>query len=450
MFSITNPFNMTFLTNYSYLSDNESFDFVRKSQKTYVKWCLLSVNQRVSCIERLLNVLDDKLDVLARQATLEMGKPIKQSIAEVQKCKSLCEYYVANAENFLSQNPISTEAAESFVTYEPLGVILGVMPWNFPYWQVFRFAVPAIIAGNTVVVKHASNVAGCAILIEELFMEAGFPEGVYKNLLISGEQVAKVINNDAIKGVSVTGSEKAGKSVASIAAKQVKKAVLELGGSNAFIVLEDADLETAVAVAVNARMQNTGQSCIAAKRFLIHRTVYDKFLDGFIKGVEALKIGDPMEHATDIGPVAREDLAKDIEKQVNDSVAMGAKIATGGNRKNAFYEPTILTAVTTEMPVFKQEVFGPVAAVMAFDSFEEAVALSNLTEFGLGVSVFTTDVNSLKNKIHLFEEGAVFINAMVKSDPALPFGGVKKSGFGRELAENGLKEFVNVKTVYIK
>jgi succinate-semialdehyde dehydrogenase/glutarate-semialdehyde dehydrogenase len=450
MFSITNPFNMTFLTNYSYLSDNESFDFVEKSQKTYVKWSLLSVNQRVTYLERLVNILDNKLDVLARQATLEMGKPIKQSIAEVQKCKLLCEYYVANAENFLSKNAISTEAEESFVTYEPLGVILGVMPWNFPYWQVFRFAVPAIIAGNTVVVKHASNVAGCAILIEELFMEAGFPDGVYKNLLISGEQVAKVINNDAIKGVSVTGSEKAGTSVASIAAGQVKKAVLELGGSNAFIVLEDADLEAAVTVAVNARMQNTGQSCIAAKRFLVHRAVYDKFLDGFIKGVKALKIGDPMDEATDIGPVAREDLAKDIEKQVNDSVAMGAKIATGGKRRNAFYEPTILTEVTTEMPVFKEEVFGPVAAVMAFDSFEEAVGLSNGTEFGLGVSVFTKDVNSIKNKIHLFEEGAVFINAMVKSDPALPFGGVKKSGFGRELAENGLKEFVNVKTVYIK
>jgi len=450
MFSITNPFNMTFLTNYSYLSDNESFDFVEKSQKTYVKWSLLSVNQRVNYLERLVNILDNKLDVLARQATLEMGKPIKQSIAEVQKCKSLCEYYVANAENFLSKNAISTEAEESFVTYEPLGVILGVMPWNFPYWQVFRFAVPAIIAGNTVVVKHASNVAGCAILIEDLFIEAGFPDGVYKNLLISGEQVAKVINNDAIKGVSVTGSEKAGTSVASIAAGQVKKAVLELGGSNAFIVLEDADLEAAVTVAVNARMQNTGQSCIAAKRFLVHRAVYDKFLDGFIKGVKALKIGDPMDEATDIGPVAREDLAKDIEKQVNDSVAMGAKIATGGNRKNAFYEPTILTEVTTEMPVFKEEVFGPVAAVMVFDSFEEAVGLSNGTEFGLGVSVFTKDVNSIKNKIHLFEEGAVFINAMVKSDPALPFGGVKKSGFGRELAENGLKEFVNVKTVYIK
>ncbi|MGQ3089035.1 aldehyde dehydrogenase family protein, partial [Flavobacterium sp.] len=331
-----------------------------------------------------------------------------------------------------------------------LGVILGVMPWNFPYWQVFRFAIPAIIAGNTVVVKHASNVAGCGILIEELFREAGFPEGIYSNLLISGEQVEAVISHPIVKAVSLTGSEKAGAAVASAAAKQIKKAVLELGGSNAFIVCEDADVEDAIAVAVNARMQNTGQSCIAAKRFLVHDTLYDVFLDGFKKGVETLKAGDPMDESTQVGPMAREDLAIEIEKQVEKSVGMGAEIITGGKRKDAFYTPTILTGVTTDMPVFREEVFGPVAAVTTFSTFEEAVQLSNATEFGLGVSIFTKDTKGVAAKAHLFNEGAVFINAMVKSDPALPFGGVKNSGFGRELAEDGLKEFVNVKTVYIK
>jgi len=378
-----------------------------------------------------------------------MGKPILQSVAEVEKCRTLCEYYLQNAEKFLSVKQISSDAAESFVTCEPLGVILGVMPWNFPYWQVFRFAIPAIIAGNTVVVKHASNVAGCGELLEKLFLDAGFPQGVYQNLLIAGSQVEKVIEHTAISAVSLTGSEKAGSQVASAAAKHIKKAVLELGGSNAFIVCPDADLNFAIPIAVNARMQNAGQSCIAAKRFIIHKSLYNEFVEKYVAAVKELKVGDPMDETTDMGPLARIDLAEDIEKQVGDSVAMGAKILTGGTRKDAFYDPTVLVDVTTEMPVFREEVFGPVAAIVQYETFEEAVALSNGTEFGLGVSVFTADTESMKEKIHLFDEGAVFINAMVKSDPALPFGGVKKSGYGRELAENGIKEFVNVKTVYI-
>jgi len=306
------------------------------------------------------------------------------------------------------------------------------------------------MAGNTVVVKHASNVAGCAQLLEEIFREAGFPEGVYTNLMVESNQVEALVNNPIISAISLTGSEKAGAAVASAAAKQIKKAVLELGGSNALIVCEDADLDYAIPIAVSARMQNTGQSCIAAKRFLVHRSVFDEFTAKLKLRVEALKMGDPLRKDIDLGPLARVDLAEDIEKQVNDSVEMGAKIVTGGNRKDAFYEPTILINVTPDMPVFNEEVFGPAVPVIPFDTFEEAVALSNATEFGLGVSIFTKDVATIKNKIHLFEEGAVFINAMVKSDPALPFGGVKRSGFGRELAENGLKEFVNVKTVYIK
>lgn len=445
-----NPFNSILVSNYQYFNAIQISDIINVSQISFTSWKNISIKERENFGKTLGFVLTKHQHLLAKTCSLEMGKPIKQSIAEVEKCKLLCEYYLNNSSNFLSPKHVITDASESFVTYEPLGVILGVMPWNFPYWQVFRFAIPAIMAGNTVVVKHASNVAGCAQLLEEIFIEAGFPKGVYQNLLIASDQVEDVINNPIIKAVSLTGSEKAGSAVASAAAKQIKKAVLELGGSNAFIVCKDADIEEAATVAVNARMQNAGQSCIAAKRFFIHQSVFEDFTERFKNKVEALKLGDPMLETTDMGPLARIDLAEDVEKQVNKSVRMGAKIIAGGKRNDAFYEPTILIDVTTDMPIFNEEVFGPAAPIISFSSFEEAVDLSNKSSFGLGVTIFTKDVAGIKDKIHLFEEGAVFINAMVKSDPALPFGGVKRSGYGRELAENGIKEFVNVKTVYIK
>jgi succinate-semialdehyde dehydrogenase/glutarate-semialdehyde dehydrogenase len=450
MFSINNPYNSAFLSQHQYITNDEAAQIVQLSHKTHTFWKDRTVTERLNFIKSLANALTKQQHLLAKQCTAEMGKPISQSVAEVQKCKTLCEYYLSNAEKFLASKKIDTDGSESYVVYESLGIILGVMPWNFPYWQVFRFAIPAIIAGNTVVVKHASNVAGCAIMIEELFKEAGFPDGVYKNLLISGSQVKDIIEHDAVKAVSLTGSEKAGASVASIAANQIKKAVLELGGSNALIICEDADLDDAVSVAVNARFQNAGQSCIAAKRFFVHSSIFDAFIEKFTKAVSALKSGDTLDEDTYMGPLARIDLAKDVEEQVNKSVAMGAKLLLGGKRTDAFYEPAILIDVTTEMPIFKEEVFGPAVPVLPFTTFEEAVALSNKTDFGLGVSIFTKDVESLKTKLHLFEEGAVFINAMVKSDPALPFGGVKRSGYGRELAEDGIKEFVNIKTIYIK
>lgn len=445
-----NPFNNNLLANYQYLNALELSAMLNVNKESFTKWSVLNVKKRLDFIKNLAFVLTRQQHLLAEMCTNEMGKPIKQSIAEVQKCKLLCEYYIENSENFLAPNDIQTDGSESFVTYEPLGVILGVMPWNFPYWQVFRFAIPAIIAGNTVVVKHASNVAGCAQLLESIFLEAGFPKGVYQNIMVSSDQVEEVIQNPIIKAVSLTGSEKAGAAVASAAAKEIKKAVLELGGSNALIICEDADLDKAVSIAVTARMQNAGQSCIAAKRFFVHESLFDAFISKFKEGVEKMKMGDPMLEDIEIGPLARVDLAEDIEKQVNKSVAMGAKIITGGKRTGAFYEPTVLVDVTTDMPVFNEEVFGPAVPVISFKTFEEAVELSNNSNFGLGVSVFTEDINGIKEKLHLFEEGAVFINAMVKSDPALPFGGVKRSGYGRELAENGIKEFVNVKTVYIK
>ncbi|MGV3459587.1 MAG: NAD-dependent succinate-semialdehyde dehydrogenase [Flavobacterium sp.] len=450
MFSINNPYDLTFLTEHQYISDDEAEKIVFESKKTFVNVQLKLPDERLKLIKNLIFTFQKNEHLLAERCALEMGKPIREAIAEVKKCISLCEYYMEHAADYLKNKYIIVAGGTAYVKYEPLGVILGVMPWNFPYWQVFRFAIPAIVAGNTVVVKHASNVAGCAQLIEDMFIEAGFPKGTYTNLLISGKQVKKVIENLNIAAVSLTGSEKAGAEVASTAAGAIKKSVLELGGSNAFIVLEDANVDKAVVTAVKARFQNTGQSCIAAKRFLIHQTVYDDFLEKFTAKVKALKSGNPLDRETDIGPLARVDLAEDIEKQVTDSVAMGAKIITGGKRKDAFYEPTIITNITTDMPIFKEEVFGPVAAVMPFKTVEEAVELSNATEFGLGVTIFTEDVEAIQEKLYLFEEGAVFINAMVKSDPALPFGGVKKSGYGRELAENGLKEFVNVKTVFIQ
>ena len=422
---------------------------LKVSENTQLSWCNLSIQKRISFLPQLAKLLLENKEEYANCITTEMNKPISQAIAEVEKCALLCNYYYENAETFLATKHIKTEASESFITYEPLGVILGVMPWNFPFWQVFRFAVPTLIAGNTVLVKHASNVPKSAQLIQSIFEQVGFPKGCYLDLPISSSEVANIIANPIIKAVSLTGSEQAGITVATEAGKHLKKCVLELGGSNAFIILEDANLEKAVAIAVNARMQNAGQSCIAAKRFLIHQNIANDFISQFTKAVHELKTGDALDPKTQIGSLARVDLAEELDAQVQKSIQMGAKLILGGNRKEAFYEPTILTEVTTEMPIFKEETFGPVAAIVTFKNVDEAIKLSNQSEFGLGVSVFTQNIDVIKNKITDFNEGAVFINEMVKSDPRLPFGGVKKSGYGRELAEDGIKEFVNVKTVVI-
>lgn len=422
---------------------------LRSAHSVQMHWKISPIQNRIAFLLDLKNLLLKNKIEYATCITNEMHKPISQSIAEVEKCALLCQYYYENAELFLATKAIKTDVSESFVTYEPLGVILGVMPWNFPFWQVFRFVVPTIIAGNTVVVKHASNVPKSAKLIQEIFEQAGFPIGCYQDLPIPSSEVAKIIANPIIKAVSLTGSEQAGIAVATEAGKHLKKCVLELGGSNAFIILEDANLEKTVTTAVNARMQNAGQSCIAAKRFLIHENIVEDFVSKFKVAIQNLKTGNPLDKETQIGSLARVDLAEELEAQVQKSIQMGAKLIVGGNRKEAFYEPTILTRVTTEMPIFKEETFGPVAAIITFKTIEEAIELSNQSEFGLGVSIFTQDIDFIKYKISDFNEGAVFINEMVKSDPRLPFGGVKKSGYGRELAEDGIKEFVNVKTVVI-
>jgi succinate-semialdehyde dehydrogenase/glutarate-semialdehyde dehydrogenase len=423
---------------------------IKRANKSYQLWSQKPLPDRLSFLPLLAKRLLEHKEEYAALITTEMQKPIAQAIAEVEKCALLCTYYHENAPAFLTPKTIETEASESFVVYDPLGVILGIMPWNFPFWQVFRFAIPTLVVGNTVVVKHASNVPKCAAVLQKLFEESGFPKGIYQNLPITSNEVAAAIAHPAVQGVSLTGSESAGKAVAVIAGTHLKKCVLELGGNNAFIVLEDADLEVAVATAVNARMQNAGQSCIAAKRFLIQESIAAAFILQFKAALQNLKAGDLLNKSTQIGPLARLDLAVELDLQVQKSLNMGAQLILGGTRDGAFYAPTIVTKVTPQMPVFIEETFGPVAAITTFTNLDEAISLSNASNFGLGVSVFTQNVAAIKTKISAFNEGAVFINEIVKSDPRLPFGGVKNSGFGRELAEEGLKEFVNTKTVFIK
>jgi succinate-semialdehyde dehydrogenase/glutarate-semialdehyde dehydrogenase len=400
-------------------------------------------------MEKAAELLRRDINRYAGSITSEMGKPIKESRAEVEKCAWVCEYYAKNAITFLSIDSVETDAKKSYVSYEPLGTILGIMPWNFPFWQVFRFCVPTIMAGNTAVLKHASNVQLCAGNIEEVFRESGFPGGVFTNLAIGSERVEKVIEHEVIKAVSLTGSEGAGQKVAGIAGAEIKKTLLELGGSNSFIVLDDADVKKAAITGVKARFQNAGQSCISAKRFIVHEKVSDNFITEFLREMKKLRTGDPSKEITDMGPLASIEQAEKVEEQVGISIGMGARLISGGKRDKAGFSPTLLTDVSPGMPLFDEEVFGPVAPITIVQNTGEAVALANATKFGLGVSLFTRDLEKAAKLAHEFQDGAVFINAMVKSDPRLPFGGTKRSGYGRELSSQGIKEFVNVKTVYI-
>lgn len=432
-----------------YISIEEAFQKLELAQQVFQKNKNNLQNRPKDKIRKVAEILLKKEDEFAKIISGEMGKPVKESKAEIEKSALNCNFYADHCDEFLKDRNYSTENYNAIVRYEPYGVILGVMPWNFPFWQVFRFAVPTILSGNTVVVKHASNVPESAQAIEDIILEAGFEPGTYQNLSLESKNVAQIIEHPYIKAVSLTGSEKAGSSVASTAGKVIKKSVLELGGSNAFIVLNDADLEDTIEKAMNARFRNAGQSCIAAKRFLVQEGIYDRFLENFRQKTEALKMGDPFDPSTDIGPLARVDLAEDLEKQVNKSVEMGAKLILGGKREGAYYQPSILVDAKPGMPVFNEETFGPLAVIIKFKDFEEAVELSNSTSFGLGVSICTSNVEEALKKEHLFEEGSVFFNQLVRSDPKLPFGGVKHSGFGRELSEDGIREFVNTKTIVI-
>jgi succinate-semialdehyde dehydrogenase/glutarate-semialdehyde dehydrogenase len=423
-----------------------TFDAYRKHRRT-------SFADRAARMLRAAEILESEKDRFARIMTTEMGKPLKAAGDEAVKCAWACRYYAETAESALADEVIATNAGKSYVRYQPIGVVLAVMPWNFPFWQVFRFAAPALMAGNAGLLKHASNVPQSALAIEEILCRAGFSEGEFQTLLIESRQVAAVIDDRRIAAATLTGSEPAGSQVALQSGKQIKKTVLELGGSDPFIVMPSANLEEATATAVRARVINNGQSCIAAKRFIVHESIYPEFERRFTEGMRSLKVGDPMDLGNDVGPLATEQIVGELDQQVKDAVAGGARVLTGGKRMDRpgnFFEPTVLAGVSKNSPVFYQEMFGPVAMLFKVPNIEEAIALANDSDFGLASSVWTNDAGERSRFAEEIEAGQVFVNGMVASDPRLPFGGIKRSGYGRELGTFGIKEFCNIKTVWIK
>jgi succinate-semialdehyde dehydrogenase/glutarate-semialdehyde dehydrogenase len=408
--------------------------------------------ERAQVLQKCANLLEAEVEALARTMALEMGKPLEAARAELRKCASVCRYYAENGARFLEEEPVQTAAAESSVRWEPLGAVLAIMPWNFPYWQVFRFAAPAFMAGNVGLLKHAANVPQCALAIEDLFARAGAAPGVFQTLLIGSEKVAAIIADRRVQAVTLTGSDRAGSEVAAAAGKSIKKCVLELGGSDPFIVMPSADLESAVGTAVKARMVNTGQSCIAAKRFLIADAVHDEFVRRFVEKMRVLRAGDPLDESTEIGPLATSKIRDGVHEQVRKSIEAGARCLLGGEvpeGQGNFYPPTVLTDIAKEAPAYRQEIFGPVALLFRIKDAKAAVALANDSDFGLGASVWTQEKGEQELFVRELESGMVFFNAMVASDPRLPFGGIKRSGYGRELGSLGIREFMNAKTVVV-
>jgi succinate-semialdehyde dehydrogenase/glutarate-semialdehyde dehydrogenase len=447
-----NPTTEDVLDSFEEFSDAQVDAALQEAHDAQQQWRETSFGERASRLQAAARILRGQKGRWATLATSEMGKPLVEAEAEIDKCAWNCDYYAQHAATFLADEHIETEASESFVAFEPLGVVLAIMPWNFPFWQVFRFAAPALMAGNGAVLKHASNVPGCALAIEEIFSSAGVPRGLFRTVLIPGSRVDNLIADRRIQAVTLTGSSDVGERVASAAGRQIKKQVLELGGSDPFIVLADADLERAVATAVRARNQNNGQSCIAAKRFIVEEPVADRFTQKFAEAVKALRVGDPMQRETNIGPLARQDLREALVDQVERSVSSGAHTVVGGtplNGKGYFYAPTVLDGVNADMPAFREETFGPVAAVIRARDPQDAVRLANDTEYGLGAALWTQDIERGKVLARRIQAGNVFINGMVASDPRLPFGGVKRSGYGRELGVFGIREFVNVQTIVV-
>ena len=449
-----NPFTGQIIREYREYSSSEVEEIITKVDRAFHSWKQTSFELRAVCMKNLQAKLLEKKEELAGIMVSEMGKVKREAIGEIEKCAWVCNFYAENAESFLKNEPIQTEASESYISYQPIGTVLAVMPWNFPFWQVFRFLAPALMAGNTGVLKHASNVSGCALAIEQLVAEAGFPEHVFRTLLIGSKEVKAVIENPLIKAVTLTGSAPAGKSVASVAGSALKKSVLELGGSDPYLILEDANIETAARLCVTSRLLNAGQSCIGAKRFIIVDSVYEQFSSEFVRLMGEAKFGDPLDPETTIGPLARIDLRYELHQQVVKSVEMGATILLGGTIPEAeapFYPPSVLENVVPGMPAYHEELFGPVAVLYRVKTEEEAIRIANDTVFGLGAGVFTADIEKGKALAEKgLQAGCVFVNDFVKSDPRLPFGGIKESGYGRELSLVGIREFVNVKTVVVK
>ncbi|MBI5355943.1 MAG: NAD-dependent succinate-semialdehyde dehydrogenase [Candidatus Aenigmarchaeota archaeon] len=425
---------------------------VSKKLRESREWARLDIAEKAKAVRKMSSGLLKGKREYAETMTKEMGKPIKQAVAEVEKCAWMCDYFADNAEQFTMPEEVKTDYKRSYIELDPLGVILGVMPWNFPYWQVLRFAVPALLVGNRIIVKHASNVPQCALHLDNIF-NAALPPLAYSNVFLSGSDAEKLIESDYIDGVSITGSTAAGARVAAAAGRSIKKSVLELGGSDPFIVLKDADVQAAATTAVKARFQNTGQSCIASKRFIVEKSVARQFLEVFIDAVEAQKVGDPLDESTDIGPLARSDLRDDLHGIVERTKAMGAEIETGGfpmKGKGCFYSPTVISRITESMPIMKEEAFGPAAPVIIAADAKEAIAIANRSEYGLAASLWTSDLDKAALLARELETGMVSVNDMSKSDPRLPFGGVKKSGYGRELSRHCVREFANAKTVVMK
>ncbi|MCZ6713964.1 MAG: NAD-dependent succinate-semialdehyde dehydrogenase [Deltaproteobacteria bacterium] len=448
-----NPTNGATIRTYKEPSPEEVAAILGQVDEAFGSWRTTSFGERARLMRAAAQVLRAKTDEYARLMAEEMGKPIREGRAEAEKCAWVCEYYAESAEGFLSRELIETDARQSFVTFEPLGVVLAVMPWNFPFWQVFRFAAPGLMAGNTGVLKHASNVPGCALAIEAVFREAGFPENVFRTLLIGSKQVDRVIEHPKVRAVTLTGSTPAGRAVARTSGSLLKKTVLELGGSDPYLILEDADLELAVDACVSGRLINGGQSCIAAKRFIVPRKILPAFEEQFVAKMMAKKMGDPLAEDTDLGPQARHDLRDDLHRQVEASIDAGAQRLLGceiPDDPGAFYPPSVLTAVARGMPAYDEELFGPVAAIIPVDDEEEGIRVANDSSFGLGAAVFTRDLaRGEEVAARRLEAGCCFVNTFVRSDPRLPFGGIKESGYGRELGQYGIKEFVNIKTVYV-
>jgi succinate-semialdehyde dehydrogenase / glutarate-semialdehyde dehydrogenase len=447
-----NPATEEVLQTYEMHSVGQIEQALYAAGRAFQQWSRSPFSLRSDLMRRAASLLRHQKAWLSGIMSAEMGKPIVEAEAEVEKCAWNCDYYAENADRFLCDETRESGASLSYVQYMPLGTVLAVMPWNFPFWQVFRFAAPALMAGNTAILKHASNVPGCALAIEEVFRQAGFPEGVFQNLLIPGSLVSFLLRDPRIAAVTLTGSEAAGSDVASRAGRELKKTVLELGGSDPFIVLEDADLDLAVTTAIKARYQNTGQSCIAAKRFISVAPIAAQFQERFVEGVRSLRLGDPLDRSTQVGPLARADLRDALELQVRESVRQGAALLLGGSRRlgrGYFFEPGVLADVQPGMPAGSEEVFGPVAALMVARDAEDAIRLANESLYGLGASLWTSDLDRARGLAKIIEAGQVFINGMVASDPRLPFGGVKRSGYGRELSDFGIREFVNIQTVWI-